>query len=44
MAVNAATMAGEPNPCEINEKCVKCRCIAGSKICGGLVLHNGVRS
>lgn len=44
MAVSAATMAGEPKPWEINEKCVRCRCIAGSRICGGRVLHRGVRS
>uniref|UniRef100_A0A182TLZ7 Uncharacterized protein n=1 Tax=Anopheles melas TaxID=34690 RepID=A0A182TLZ7_9DIPT len=23
-------MAGEPKPCEISEKCVRCRCIEGS--------------
>lgn len=34
-------MAGLPNPCDINEKCVKCRCIDGSSICCGLVLHSG---
>lgn len=41
IAVRAATIAGLPNPCDINEKCVKCRCIDGSSICCGLVLHNG---
>lgn len=24
IAVNAATMAGDPKPCEIREKCVRC--------------------
>lgn len=44
MAVNAATMAGEPKPWDINEKCVRCRCIDGSKMCCGRVLHRGDRS
>lgn len=44
MAVSAATIAGDPKPCEIREKCVKCRCMDGSNICCGLVLHNGDRS
>lgn len=44
IAVKAATIAGDPKPCDINEKWVKCRCIDGSNICGGLVLHKGVRS
>lgn len=44
MAVKAATIAGDPNPCDINEKCVKCRCIDESNKCAGLVLHNGDRS
>lgn len=44
MAVSAATMAGDPKPCDISEKCVRWRCMAGSRICGGRVLHSGVRS
>lgn len=44
MAVNAATIAGEPKPCDINEKWVRCRCIDGSKMCCGRVLHKGDRS
>lgn len=44
MAVRAATIAGDPNPWEINEKCVKWRCMDGSNKCWGLVLHKGERS
>ena len=43
-AVSAATIAGDPNPCVIIEKWVKWRWILGSRICWGLVLHNGLRS
>lgn len=41
MAVKAATIAGLPKPCEIREKCVRWRCILGSKICCGRELHKG---
>ncbi len=41
MAVRAATMAGEPKPCVIREKCVRCLWMDGSKICCGRVLHSG---
>lgn len=41
MAVRAATMAGDPNPWDIKEKCVKCLWIDGSKINWGRVLHSG---
>ena len=44
MAVRAATMAGEPKPCVMRLKWVRCRCIVGSSICGGRVLHSGERS
>ena len=44
IAVSAATMAGDPNPWVINEKCVRCRWIVGSRICWGRVLQSGERS
>lgn len=44
MAVSAATIAGLPNPCDMSEKCVRGRCMIGSRICWGLVLHSGDRS
>ena len=44
MAVNAATMAGDPKPCVMREKCVRCRWMVGSRICWGRVLHSGERS
>lgn len=34
-------MAGLPNPWDINEKWVRCRCIEGSSKCCGRVLHSG---
>ena len=42
--MRAATIAGDPNPWVIIEKWVKWRWILGSRICWGLVLHNGLRS
>ena len=44
MAVSPATMAGEPNPCVIIEKCVRCLWMLGSRMGWGLVLHRGLRS
>lgn len=41
IAVRAATMAGDPNPWDINEKCVKCLWIDGSRINWGRVLQSG---
>lgn len=43
-AWRTAIMAGEPNPCVINEKCVKCRCIEGSNRCCDRVPYCVVRS
>lgn len=44
MAVRAATIAGLPKPCDMSEKCVSGRCMIGSRMCWGLVLHSGERS
>ena len=44
MAVRAATMAGEPKPCVIMEKWVRCFCMPGSRIMAGFVLQRGDRS
>lgn len=44
MAVKAATIAGDPNPWDISEKCVKWRWIDESRMCCGRVLHKGDRS
>lgn len=40
-AVRAATIAGDPKPWVMSEKCVRWRWIPGSKICCGLVLQSG---
>lgn len=40
----AAMMAGEPKPCEINEKCVRLRWMFGSRMFWGRELHSGERS
>ena len=42
--MRAATMAGDPKPCVMREKCVRWRWIVGSRICWGRVLHSGERS
>ncbi len=41
IAVRAATIAGDPKPCVMSEKCVRCLWMAGSRICGGRVLQRG---
>ena len=41
IAVRAATIAGEPNPCVIIEKWVRCLCILGSRMIAGRVLQRG---
>ena len=42
--MRAATIAGDPNPCVMSEKCVRWRWIVGSRICWGRVLQSGERS
>ena len=41
MAVSEATMAGEPKPWVIMEKWVRWRCMLGSRMGWGRVLHRG---
>lgn len=41
IAVRAATIAGLPNPCDMREKCVRCLCMLGSRMCCGRVLQSG---
>ena len=44
MAVRAATMAGDPKPWVMREKCVRCLWMFWSRIIAGFVLQSGERS